>query len=109
MKITYQDGRPDEVVEDPHFCVTLCGSEDFVSNWNMTMDLTEMCDAAGKKVLYENAHGEFIKGVTFSATTFKKALKLIIKHGSPDLVDQVQWWLDKNYPKWGNEFKKLSG
>lgn len=109
MKITYLDGRPDETVEDPHFCVTICGYEDFVSRWNMTMDLTEMCDAVGKKTEWYDNQEVLHKSVTFSASTFKKALKLIIRHGSQDLVDQVQWWLDKNYPKWGKEFKKLSG
>lgn len=108
MKITYLDGRPDEVVEDPHFCVTICGSEDFISQWTMTIDLTEMCMAAGKKVKdYDTDKGCYYYRIDMPVPQFRKALRMIIKHGEPDLVDHVQWYLDEHFPKWGKEFKKL--
>ena len=109
-KITWLDPmKPDETVEDPHFRVTLCGSEDFyVDQWHMTIDLTEMCNTAGKKDKYwDEEKNAYIYFVVFPILRFRKALKLIIKHGEPDLVEQVQWYLDEHFPKWGKEFGKL--
>lgn len=110
MNITWLDNlKPNETAEDPHFRVTLTGYEDFyVDQWHMTIDLTEMCNAAGKRIKdYDTDKRCNFYRVDLPVPQFKKALKLIIKHGEPDLVSQVQWYLDKNFPKWGKEFKKL--
>lgn len=109
-KITWLDPtKQDETAEDPHFRVTLKGGEDFfVDQWAMTIDLTEMCNAAGKRVKdYDVDKGCEFYRVDLPVPRFKKALKLIIKHGEPDLVDHVQWYLDEHFPKWGKEFGKL--
>lgn len=109
-KITYLDTmKQDETIENPHFRVTLCGSEDFfVDRWIMTIDLTEMCNVVGTKDKYwDDGKNAYVYFVVFPIPRFKKALKLIIKHGEPDLVEQVQWYLDEHFPKWGKEFGKL--
>ena len=109
-KITWLDTmKPNETLEDPHFRVTLCGCEYFfVDRWTMTIDLTEMCNAAGKRVKdYDVDNGCKFYRVDLPVPRFKKALRMIVMHGEPDLVDHVQWYLDEHFPKWGKEFKKL--
>jgi hypothetical protein len=64
--------------------------------------------AAGKKVKdYDTDKGCYYYSTDMPVPRFRKALRMIIKHGEPDLVDHVQWYLDTKFPKWGKEFKKL--
>lgn len=108
MKITYLDGRPDEVVTEAHYLVTVDGTDwKTDARWTMTMDLTQMCKDAGKKVKHKYVNGEEFHGVDLPATRFKKALKLIRRFCDYDKVQEVQQYLDDNFPKWAQEFRKL--
>lgn len=109
MKITYQDGRPDEVVEEEHFLVRF-----EINNWpdhncEITFDLTEMCKSVGKKCEWYDDWETLCNSVTFSTAMFKKALKQIRRYGEPETIEATQKWLDEHFPKWGQTFSKLTG
>lgn len=106
-KVAWLDYRPDE---NPHFRVDLCWTETFyVNRWYTTIDLTEMCLAAGKKVKdYDVDRGCQYYRIDLPIPQFRKALKLIRRYGDPDTTDQVQDYLDKHFPKWGKEFRDVA-
>lgn len=109
MRITYLDGRPDEVVEDYHFRVDLKGNNPWNGSWwRMSIDLTEMCETVGKKVKdWDTADLRWVYYVDYPVSRFKKTLKLIHRYADDDQQDRVQEYLDANYPKWAAEFRKL--
>lgn len=109
MKISYLDGRPDEVVEDRHFRVELEERDSWHEcNWRMTIDLTEMCETAGSRIKYYDPHkGTYVYLTDYPASRFRKALKLIRTYADDDQQEQVLKYLDANYPKWAAEFRKL--
>ena len=95
-------------MSDEHFLVSVGDFTDMWYPWQMTIDLTEMCGAAGKKIKYaDQDKGCQYWGVDLPVPQFKKALKLIHRYSDDDQRGRVQKYLDEHFPRWGKEFGKL--
>ena len=110
MKISYLDGRPDEVVEEEHFTVKLdVYDSDWKApvSWSMDIDFTQMCKDAERKVTETDAYGEKFTYVVFPIPKFKKCLRLIHRYSDYEAIEDVQKYLDDHFPKWGAFFRGL--
>lgn len=103
-RLTFLDGTPDTVTEEEHFLVNL-----HMWDWKMTIDLTEMCNAAGKRIRGYDQRGNEYYHVDIPISQLKKAMKMIRKYGEADLCDEVEHYLDEKYPRWAKEWAKVSG
>lgn len=84
------------------------GRHDWKENWNMKVDLEQICSLEGKKEEVENSKGKYVYVVAYPVKKVRKLFTLMVKNiENEEKLDEIQQFLDKKSKKYAEIFKEI--